>query len=242
MAKEPAARWSSATEFVDALAGALASRAAVPVAGSASADAGTTRVMAPTAGARRAAAAPVAAKVPPARRRVAWAALPLGLVAVALALGALLSASGGDSNTDADPAAPPAAETATPTAQATATPAQATPTAPAADDPAALNARGFELYETGRLRKRDPDPHPGRGRVPQGRGAGSLRIRALQPRLLAARQRRPRSCNQGPLRTAQALGDNDAGDVARELDAAYSDAGRKPKKSKGSNSGKDDDD
>ena len=132
LAKDPAARWPTATAFVDALDRAL----------DGDQPTGATRVL----------AAPAAALRPRRRRAAAMAAL-LGVLFFAAALIALMSGGGGHQASapgGSSTAARPRPAQAKPRPARTRSSPQAAPAPAAAADPAALNDRGFALMQAGR--------------------------------------------------------------------------------------------
>jgi eukaryotic-like serine/threonine-protein kinase len=130
LAKDPGARWPSATAFVDALARALAGVESTAA----------TRVHT------------LAAPTGPRRRWLAWGAL--GVVALTAALVVLLVGGGTDKRARPTPVRSPAASP--PVARPLPRPTTATPTPTPADDPAALNDRGFALVQSGRYAEAIP--------------------------------------------------------------------------------------
>jgi tRNA A-37 threonylcarbamoyl transferase component Bud32 len=141
LAKDPAARWPSATAFVDALQRALGPDE--PTAATRALGRGE-----PTAATRAIAAMPAWRG-----RRPRRGLLLMALAGAILVVAAIALVAGGGGQRAASPA-PNAHKAQTTSSARSKTPAQTVPTTPAssasANDPAALNDRGFALMQAGR--------------------------------------------------------------------------------------------
>ncbi len=233
LAKDPGDRWPTSRAFVDALSKAMDGPSASP-------PPTATRKTRPLPATPTAGAAPAAAAGAPRPRRTGTI-LSLGaLVLVVIAVAAIALGGGSDDGSSADKSAsqPKAAKsdnakTAQQTPEETATPAPATPeptateappeetVAPAtAGDPASLNAQGFELFQAGDYAEAIP--------VLEQAVEACGDSEALDPCGYALYNLGASYNRSGDPKTATKLlkerlkrfGDNSAGEVQAELDAA----------------------
>ena len=262
MAKDPSQRWPSSIAFVDALAPALADRTAATKVAAPMPSAPATAVVLgegrftregdtsphqlpvapparPTAP-RPTAPRPIRAAYPASRKDRRGLLALAALLAIAAVVVVIAVAAGGDdpgADRAAEATATPAAKarrtpTATPAAQATQAPTDAAPAA-GAGDPSALNAQGFESFKAGDYAAAIA---PLRQAVEACGDGGKLDPCGFALYNLGASLNRsgdPAGAIPILQQRLDRFGDNDAGDVQRELDDALAATGQGGKPGKG---------